>query len=112
MATTLTAPIHARKSIEVRLENDPTSTGSVLLTGGWVPKDQRMQPQTRSVAIARGASDGLEFHVPDFDKVRRLSVTVSLGNGELAWLEVFEGDDEIVSQEVAVTTTFEIPVDP
>lgn len=112
MATTLTAPIHAHKRIKVRLENDATSTGSVLVTGGWVPKDQKIQPQTRSVAIARGASDGLEFEVPDFDKVRRLSVTVSLDKGESAWLEVFEGDEEIVSEAVATTTTFEIPVDP
>lgn len=111
MATKLTAPIHAKKAIKVTFENDDTSTGIVLVTAGWVPKHQRMQPTSRAAVIAPKATGTIPLEVPDFEDVRRLSVTVSLDAGETGWLEVFEGEREVVSEPVKRTTNFEVPVD-
>lgn len=112
MATTLTAPIHAKQAIKVTFENDRTSTGIVLVTAGWVPKHERMEPNSRSIVVAPKAKATLELEVPDFDDVRRLSITVSLDAGETGWLEVFEGAREVVAKPVKTTTNFEVPVDP
>jgi hypothetical protein len=109
--TTLTPPIHANKAIKVTFENDGTSTGIVLVTAGWVPKHQRMEPTSQSFAVAPKATKSINLEVPDFDDVRRLSITVSLDVGEEGWLEVFEGDREVVSKPVRITTNFEMPVD-
>lgn len=112
MATKLTAPIHAKKAIQVTFENDTrANTGIVLVTAGWVPKHQRMEPTARAIIVAPKATGTIELDVPDFEDVRRLSITVSLDAGETGWLEVVEGDREVVSEPVEETTNFEVPVD-
>lgn len=110
--TTLTAPIHAKRAIKVTFENDSTSTGIVIVTAGWVPKHERMEPTSQVVGISPKGSRTINLKVPPFDDVRRLSITVSLDAGETGWLEVLEGNEEVVSEAVTKTTTFEMLVIP
>lgn len=113
MATTLTAPIHAGRRYKVSFENDPESTGTVLVVAGWVPKHQKSKLRpAQSMALAPGGSSHFGGKVPAFSGVRRLSITVSLDEGELGVLEIFEDDKEHTFKVVKKTTTFEMPVDP
>jgi hypothetical protein len=111
MATRLTAPIHASKSYEVKFTNDVASTGTVLVSGGWVPKHQQPVPIGQNTAIAPGTTDGFEGEVPSFSAVRRFSITVSLDDGEFGVLEVFVDGKSHTRKPVIETTTFEMPVD-
>jgi hypothetical protein len=112
MPTRLTAPLHASKKYEVRFINDMASTGTVLVTGGWVPKHQQAVPASQSAAVAPATADGFDGKVPEFSRVRRLSITVSLDDGEFGVLEVLEDDRPHTRKPVIETTTFEMPVDP
>ena len=89
--TTLTAPIHAGKRYKVSFQNDVKSTGTVLVMAGWVPKGGHAMPPTQGMNLAPGASSHFEGRVPAFSKVRRLSITVSLDQGESGVLEVLGG---------------------
>lgn len=108
----VTEPIHANKSIEVRFRNDKTSTGVVLVKAGWVPKDGHDLPSIPSVIVAPATTDGFKTTVPVFTDVRRLSITVSLDDGEAGVLEVLENNAEHTLELVEETTTFEMPVNP
>lgn len=84
----------------------------VLLTAGWVPKNAKLSPKSRGLAIAPGSEKGFKGEVLEFSEVRRLSITVSLDAGEFGVLEVREDGNEHTTEDVTETTTFEMPVDP
>lgn len=112
MATTLTAPIHANKPIEVNFTNDDTSTGVVLIKAGWVPKQGHPLPDIPSVVVAPNATDGFKTRVQPFEAARRLSITVSLDEGESGLLQVIVDSAPHTTRVVKETTTFEMLVIP
>ena len=100
MGTTLTAPIRAGKTYKLVFSNHIESTGTVLVTAGFVPKHGHQVPAARSIFIAPNGVDEISVEVPTFSTVRRLSVTVSLDANESGTLEVFDGSNEHTNEDL------------